>query len=702
MGNILEVIKEPGFVNTNLFEEEARRFLRTGGYINAPRGTFAYKEYWEEQTRRCKEGYIVAGVRITGEHYFYLNFSQIKATVVEGGIKRTRLTFPKFLDVDYHFFHEKEKARLNDQGLIVAKSRRKGFSFKNASLCAYNFVFLRDSTSIIGAYLDEYSQATMYMSLDVLNFINKNTAWSKRRNPDRKDHVKARFKETIEGKEVWAGYNSEVYTLTFKDNFSAAIGKKAELFLFEEAGKWPNLVQSYMVTAPVFRDGTEMIGMPIIFGTGGDMDGGSNDFAEMFYNPEKYWLRPYVNEWDEGAENSTCGLFIDDMWYKPGKVHIKREDIVDLEPKFPKLVKFFIDNEATEHTFEMVDSNGNSNREASEFWLDNEREVMKTSDSRTTWEKYITQYPKTPQEAFLQVSGNIFPTIELQKQLAKIETSNRSTPLGQTGILYWNDQTTDKNIKVRWQPDPNLKPVSKFPIKDNDDKEGCVVIWEHPYRDDSGKTPYGLYIAGTDPYDQDSSTTASLGSTFIYKTFQNFDKTYNMIVAEYTGRPETAKEYYENIRKLLEYYNAQTLYENNLRGLKIYFEQKKCLHLLKQQPTILKDIVPNSKTQRGYGIHMSDPIKVQGEIYLRDWLLEERGDSENGEIIRNLNTIYSIPLLQELISYNKRGNFDRVISFMLCMFHSQENYRVKVKEEGLNKIIPQNSFFNRKLFKKNW
>jgi hypothetical protein len=699
MSNTLDIIPAPGFINTREFESEARKFLKTGTYINAPRGTFAYREYWEEQTRRCKEGYTVAGIRITGEHYFYLNFSQIKATVKEGGVKRTRLTFPKFLDVDYYFFHEKEKARLNDQGLIVAKSRRKGFSFKNSSLCAYNFIFLRDSTSIIGAYLDEYSQATMYMTLDVLNFVNKNTAWAKRRNPDRKDHVKARFKEIVEGKEVWAGYNSEIYTLTFKDNFSAAIGKKAELFLFEEAGKWPNLIQSYMVTAPVFRDGAEMIGMPIIFGTGGDMDGGSNDFAEMFYNPEKYWLRPYVNEWDEGSLDSVCGLFIDDMWYKPGKVHIKREDIAGKEENFPELTKKFLKSEEDEITFDMVDINGNSNREAAEFWLDNEREVMKTSDSRTTWEKYITQFPKNPQEAFLQVSGNIFPTIELQQHLGKIETLNRASPLGQTGDLYW-DTDKDGKSKVRWMPNPNKRPVAKFPIKDNEDKEGAVVIWEHPYKDHTGATPFGLYIAGTDPYDQDSSTTASLGSTIIYKTFQDFDNTYNIIVAEYTGRPETAKEYYENIRKLLEYYSAQTLYENNLRGLKIYFEQKKCLHLLKNQPTILKDIVPGSKTQRGYGIHMSDPIKTQGEIYIRDWLLEERGQNSEGETTRNLDTIYSVPLLQELISYTKRGNFDRVIAFMLCMFHSQENHRVQVKEERKSSIISENSFFNRPLFKK--
>jgi len=138
-----------------------------------------------------------------------------------------------------------------------------------------------------------------------------------------------------------------------------------------------------------------------------------------------------------------------------------------------------------------------------------------------------------------------------------------------------------------------------------------------------------------------------------------------------------------------------------LKGLKIYFEQKKCLHLLKQQPSILKDIVPNSKTHRGYGIHMSEPIKNQGELYIRDWLMEERGETESGDVIRNLDTLYSIPLLQELIKYNKRGNFDRVISFMLCMFHSQENHKVVAKEEGLHRVIPQNSFFNRPLFKKN-
>ena len=657
------------FINTEEFSPEAKGFLKNKYFTASPKGTFAYREYWDEQTRRCLEGYEVGGVRITGPHYFYLNFCQIKATITTGKTERKVLTFPRFLDMDYHYFNELELARIEGKGMIVAKARRKGFSYKNAAICVHQYSFFRDSTTIIGAFMHEYSQATMYMGLEMLNFVNKFTAWSKRKNPDRRDHVKSRFQEVIEGNTVWSGYNSEMYTLTFKDNFSAAIGKTADLFLFEEAGKWPNLIDSYMVTAPVFRDGDIMTGIPIIFGTGGDMEGGSNDFAEMFYNPEKYWLRSYENVWDEGAVGNTCGMFIDDMWYKPGKI-----------------------TRADGSIAHMVDKDGNSNRPAVEEYLDRERGIIKQSGSRRTWEKYITQSPKTPREAFLRVSSNIFPVIELNKWLGKLETSRKVLDIAMIGDLYWEED------KVKWQPNADLRPVKDFPVKNDDDKEGCVVIWEHPYMTDGGDIPYGLYIAGTDPYDQDTSGTTSLGSTFIYKTFQKFDRTYNLIVAEYTGRPDTAKDYYETVRKLLTYYNAKTLYENNLKGLKIYFEQKKSLHLLKEQPSILKDIVKTSAVQRGYGIHMSEPIKRQAEIYLRDWLLEKRGDGENDEGILNLHRIYSVPLIKELISYNKDGNFDRAIALMLCILHSHENYKIDLDDKFSEELT--DPFWRKNLFQK--
>jgi len=119
--------------------------------------------------------------------------------------------------------------------------------------------------------------------------------------------------------------------------------------------------------------------------------------------------------------------------------------------------------------------------------------------------------------------------------------------------------------------------------------------------------------------------------------------------------------------------------------------------LLAFTPGVLK-ANETSKTARTriYGQHMSIIVKDEVELYLREWLLTPIGDGK-----LQLHTIKSIPLLKELISYNKNGNFDRVIALMLCIILLVEtrNYAVeKVKEE----IKADNeNFFNRKLFVQN-
>ena len=70
--------------------------------------------------------------------------------------------------------------------------------------------------------------------------------------------------------------------------------------LFEEAGDWPGLMQAYQRSYPLFKDGNIMIGIPILYGTGGNSKNGTNaDFEEMFYNPSAYGLRSYENIYDE-------------------------------------------------------------------------------------------------------------------------------------------------------------------------------------------------------------------------------------------------------------------------------------------------------------------------------------------------------------------------------------------------------------------
>jgi hypothetical protein len=1041
-------------VNTEYWQEEGRRFEKLGYYTESPKGTSAYREYWVEQHRRCLEGYM----GIPGTYYFYLNFYPILAKDEVTGRKMRKL--PRILDIDLEYFKIVEQARQEKKGVIMLKPRRTGFSFKNSSLCVHEYNFYKDSKCIIGAYMSELSKYTMQMALEGLNFLDKNTAWVKPRNPDTRDHVKARHQVTIDGVTTWRGYNSEIFTLTFKDNPFASVGKSANIFLFEEAGTFDNLINSYNIAEPCWKDGSDMIGIPIIFGTGGDMEGGTRDFAEMYYNPDKYNLLAFENIWEEN-KGATCG------WFVPAT----RGNLGSYKGKA------------------LVDKNGNSQQELALDYIKHFRDTKNNGDPKAIRDA-ITQYPLTPSEAFLRNRGSFFPTAELQEHLSMVETNKHMYNAGVTVELVM-----DSGANVIAKPNNDLHAIVDFPLKGDDVKDGAVVIWEEPYKDSKGVIPYGLYIAGCltpgekvltdkglmciedvtlddklinkdgkivdiinlqryfkenediyelsvantfrtttftqehpiyvsdnilrsdktinedlfnfnyvtikdvkegqwikypnvykfkndfdistlwfsdngdyylynedfwwfvglvlgdgwcesngqricasfnitdsyyinkykaiinnlfkrqvqervrgncvelsfchnklntfitdnfgkyahgkyipewakrindnlkvqlvlgylasdgcvlktktgyfstefvsinlellesiqdilfsigiisglskmrnasehlfrgkllktkvcyhlrlsehdtillkqlsniedfklskvdlnnltprrrrpktgcfisncgnyiyfkikninkskytgivynfecethtfmchhinthncDPVDQDKAeSSTSLGSIFIYKTFVSASKTHNIIVAEYTGRREKADDFYEICRRLLLYYNAKCLYENQLKGLKGYFEMKQSLHLLYEQPQILKDIVKNSKVQRGYGIHMnrgtngSSGIKDQCELYLKQWLLEERiVDAETGEKVLNLQTILSIPLLKELINYDKEGNFDRVIAFMLCILQSKENHKIHV-DEYVNR--PPDQYWNDmgKFFKKN-
>ena len=289
---------------------------------------------------------------------------------------------------------------------------------------------------------------------------------------------------------------------------------------------------------------------------------------------------------------------------------------------------------------------------------------------------------ETPSEAFTELSGNIFPKRELQKQLSKIRTNKKLANAKQVGYL------TEVKGEVVWNISKKPNDITQYPLPQMADPTGAIVIWEHPLKD----APFGLYIAGIDPYDQDQSGTNSLGSCIIYKRFQNFESYQDIIVAEYTGRPKTAEEFYENVRKLLKYYNAKAMVENQNTGIFTYFNNKHCSYLLADQPDIIRDITNNSRVNRGKGCHMTKEIKAWGIDRIKEWLEEDRGNDTLG-----LNTILSEPLLEELIKYNDKMNADRVMAFIQVLIYREQlfNYQVKKKEETEKKI----RLFDKPIFK---
>ena len=658
--------------SSNKFRQAALTFIETGKYCSYPQGTSEYFKFWDQEQDRCINGYTADdGDYITGYNYFYINYCPIqrivyKEKVVSGVtkiVKTRELLFPDFYDYDYFFFEGIQNAEDEGKHMCALKSRRKGYSYKAASMACRNYYVIPNSKTYIYASNKQYltEDGILTKAWDYMDFIDKNTAWGKKRSVNTQLRKRAGFFTKDDyGNEIELGYKSEIIGVSLKDNPDVVRGKAGKLIIFEEAGSFPELGAAWQIARPSVEHDTVAFGLMIAFGTGGDEDSHFETLKDMFYNPDGYNCIGFDNIWDETPTSKQCGFFI---------------------PQYTNL-----DVRDDEGNRIYMDADGNTlTKKALDYILTERKKVIENATNSVAVDRYVAEHCITPQEACLEFGGNIFPKKELQEQLAAIRTNKHLSNCKQVGDLIW-----DSNGQLKWVI-KKTGDITHYPLKKDDDPTGSIVIWEHPVKD----APIGLYILGVDPYDHDQSGTNSLGSTFVYKRFQNFESYYDIIVAEYTGRPCTAEEYYENLRKLAIYYNGRIMYENERKGLFPYFTSKHCDYLLADQPDIINDVVSNSTVQRRKGCHMNKQIKLWGEGLIKDWLNEQRQDGK-----KNLYSILSEPLIEELISYNDTGNFDRVMAMMQVMIYREQLFNVKVKEK--EKENKKRVLFDGPIFAQNW
>lgn len=684
----------------------------------------AYVEFWKEQKKRCVEGYWSAGRWMPGNLYFYTNFWYILLNKNTHS-KTKSLGKPFLRDLEWEFFYgwieargfsgfkyDKEftaefkykdfphpeglkyvtprellhKFRSGDLGgplfnneaknFMMLGSRGFGKSYSVAGgIVAHEWLFdglkeynpdsiddLPSTEVVVGAGDAKYSSDILQkviLGIDNLEggmeigdkyypppFSKKYMgSWT----PGKE--VRANYKKKIGGSWHDRGSTSKIKHRTFRDNPFAANGTRPAVMVMEEIGMFNNLKLSHESSVECMKNGAYKFGSCMYLGTGGDMEGGGTiDARDMFYDPHTYDLVTFNDVWED---KGSIAYFV---------------------PAYKGLNQF---KDKKGETLEL---------EAKKYLTDFRDNLRKGKNSRQALDAELQNRPLVPSEVFLTRSGNIFPVGDLQARLSELEGSNKETNLDYIGDLKIDSDTGD----IVWKPNPDLTPITDFPLKVDSDEKGCVVIYEMPYLDENDDTPFGMYLSGMDPYDHDKATTTSLGSMFVY------NKVTNRVVAEFTGRPETANEYYETARRLLKFYNSRCLYENERKGFFQYLEYKNETYRLLDTPSIIKDIIEHSKVQRGKGMHMTKGLKDYGEELVKMWLLEVY-DEDKGML--NLHKLRSIPLLKELISYNDTGNFDRVISFIMVMYHNQEMKKQRVDQTNSITTILDSEFWSRDLFK---
>jgi len=637
------------FKDSHLFSPAATYYLKHGFYVDALPGTTEFYDFWDTERKRSMTGYTVGDKTITGYHYFYLNYCPIDRVIDEElpdgtTLSRRDRTFPAFYDGDHEYFHSIDRARKEDKHLVVLKARRKGFSYKAGAMLARNYFLMRNSKNYVFASQKEYliGDGLLSKAWDFLSFVDDNTAWTQPRLRDREMHKQSGYKKNVNGADVELGMKSQIIGVSLKDNPDKVRGKAGDLIFFEEAGSFSGLLKAWEVAMPTMRQGSKTLGTMVAFGTGGEEGSGFEGMEELFYHPDSYDCLAFDNNWDAGAMGTQCGYFV---------------------PIYKNLDGF-------------IDEDGNSQVEVAKEHEEKQREKKKGANDPKALDQYIAEHPFSPQEATLQVTANLFDVNSLKEQYNRVKANGLESE-GTAGVMYY-----DKDGNPLFRPSMDVSPVFKFPHRKGDKTEGAVVMYESPYKTKEGLVPHNLYVVCHDPYAQSKSTSnESLGASYVIKRANNLSKPDDIIVASYVGRPQTQDEYNKNLFMLAEYYNAKIGFENDRGELIAYAKRYRKLYKLQEEFEMLDKKELRSRTvKRQFGMHMTEQRKRQGELYIRDWLNSPRATDEDGNTKLNMHYIYDPALLQELIKFNHKGNFDRVMAFMVGMYHTRELYNKEVVE----------------------
>ena len=700
-GRIIVDLANPHILeDMDYFRPSAIHYEKYGTFTNLRPNANPNSEYgkWvREERRRIWDGYVREsdGEWVTGYMYWFLNYSPMMLSKIreykdKNGKKRKSKradrieALPECWEGIYWRFHCLDQASNGGlynnfeggQHMAELASRGKGKSYSLASILNHIFVVGENEEAhekvkgIVTAYQKEYltKDGVLNKFVDMANFCATNTQFPRKRLKNSLQEMTWIMGYKDVDLDIERGTQNTVLGVSSKDDESKLRGKRAAKILIEEFGTFPRLVDLYNVLLPSVQEGDIVFGQIYMLGTAGDNE---SDFAgaqEIMYNPKGYNMYALPNVFDKYNQGKPYFVF-----FFPG--YVNRKGCYN-ENGVSDVIKALIEI------------------------LMNRYRVKYNSTDPNTIIKTIAEVPITPAEAIVKTGVNMFPVADLTERVGQLDAN-----LTEYDDVYVGDLVFNKDGQIEYKPTSAI-PIRDFPHKDNK-IEGAIEIYQMPEIDKNTGKPYNdRYILGADPYDDDESNTMSLGSIFV------LDLWTDRIVAEYTGRPSFADDYYEICRKLCLFYNGRLNYEYNKKGLFSHFSTRNSLYLLTDVLDFLKErqMMKDGYGNKSKGTNASPAINAYARSRLRSWLLApvpimQTIDGEEKEVmVPRLFTVRNRALLKELINYNSEGNFDRISAMgMLMLLREDRMIRYqgdvsKEKQERANNSYAGNDPF----FKRNY
>ena len=612
-------------INWDKFDSDLYRPLVVNEVPDFNPGTIAYDDYWDEQDRRCLEGFKPTSFmpKITNEHYFYLNMCKIQ--LLESGAKRKSKGSPFYRELDRRLFNEIYDAKQNNFGLIVGKPRRVGLSWVGSCTSTYELKFYREAQVGVAAGQDDKAQ-DFYEKVKYL-LKNIQPQYASGIITKNEKEIKLGYEYTENKQKNEGGLLSQMFMKTMYAKPTGFEGKSLSLAIFEEAGLFEDLIAAYKSTEPCFKEGSIQFGTPIIYGTGGEIDKGSKGYRAMWYSKrEAYNLKK---------------VFVSASDYYPG------DGIPD--KKTGKRISFF--------DFKT----GRTNHKLAKEYIIKERKAKEQSEG---FVKHIQSYPLKESDIFIKDTGGLLNRRKLQSQLQNLE----NCPYEQTlGRLEW--ETTDSETLKLVAKARNLKEKDKIHFN-----RGSKIVF---IKDDFGTVhkildpikrkehlPYNPDIAGCDSYDDEVDLTKekhSLGATIGYRVFHGNTGEYDMPTSYILdrGTSDADDEFYSQTLRLCVYYDMEVLVEHTKVAIIGYFKDVGAYRHLKGRPEIdgYKSAAVNQ-----YGFKMPN----QYAFKLVTGLLK-------AEVNENFNKIWFAEILEHLIDFGEVNSdlgsaYGMVMVYKLDMF----------------------------------
>ena len=431
-------------------------------------------------------------------------------------------------------------------------------------------------------------------------------------------------------------------------SYGVSAGDRFRRIYAEEAGLM-DILEFYRYNKDSTEIGNDKVGSFLGLGTSGNMVK-VQAAAKMLFNPDPYKIMSIPNYWVNPEKR--IGLFIPTP-YKYG---------------------------------EYKDENGNTRIElAYERFFKNREKAAQEMDG-PSYDSEVMHNPGTPDELLRPSDDSLMPKALARNQQSFIEAHDIFEKFA-IGDFEWNP-TSKRGVEFVKDMSFTRRPIIDYHVdRSKIDNRGAPVVYEFP---DQEYVPDNLYWVIYDPAAKEGQS-GSFHSLLVYKYFYSGDETsmYDTIVCDWIGRYDKLEDNYNIVVKIAKFYNAKIFPEMNTPGFVDWCRREGYSDMLEPDAYFLEQEIHGHKAiKRSYyqvGFQMNERKKFWCDQKIAGWLkdVKQRDPVSNAPILQTINWIYSLRLLDEIIHYNTRDNFDHISSLrgLMLLLGKLETEPVLLREE---------------------